>query len=91
MKELQPFLVDDTTPMLTAYLKFDLTKLKGQRQTVYKALTKFLYGDKDKKVLKVPFAAFARYLTDPHHSNLSVKHNTLTDKIRKVRKLYNLT
>ena len=91
MKELQPFLADGAKTARTPCLTFDLAKLEGQRQTVYNALAVFLFGDKDKRVLKVPLAAFARYLTDPRHSNFTSKHNTLMDKLQKARKLLDLT
>ena len=91
MKELQPFLADGARTARSPCLMFDLAKLEGQRKMVYIALAVFLFGDKDKRVLKVSLAAFARYLTDPRHSNFSPKHNTLTDKLQKTRKMLGLT
>ncbi len=90
MDELQPVLADSTKASAT-YLKFDFGEGKGPQKLVYVALARFLFADREKRVLKVSLAAFARYLTDPVHSNLSLSHNTLTDKLQKVRRTLDLT
>ena len=91
LKELKPYLMNGEEVRRSPCLVFDLTKLEGQRMAVYNAIAQFLFGDKEKKVLKVSLAAFARYLTDNCHSNLSVKCNALLTKIQESRKLLDLT
>ena len=91
LKELEPYLLNGEEAGRSPRLIFDLKKLEGHRMVVYNAIAQFLFGDKEKKVLKVSLAAFARYLTDSSHSNFSVRPNALLVKLQASRKVLNLT
>ena len=91
LSTLKPYLVNGENVRRKPYLQFNIEKLEGQRIVIYNAIAVFLYGDKDKRVLKVSLSAFARYLTDPLHSNFSIHYKSLLVKIKESSKLLNLT
>lgn len=88
---LRPYLVNPQAARRTPYIEFDLARLKGHRTEVYRAIAKFLYFGRERKVLKVPVAVFARFLTDKNHSNFSVGFKPLIVKVKETQKRMVLT
>ena len=90
-KAMAPYLVNPKEARRGTYIAFNLEKLRGHHQVLYRAWAKFLYGRKGEKVLKVSVAALARYLTEKKFCNLSIQPNTLIARIKNERRWLNLT